>query len=160
VTRETNGTLVYDLAASFSISSPVGRVTGTKLSSNFGSSCGPSDDPNANNFAFNTGNLQGFAAADTYEARISTASGVREPGPVCEVHRDVQNRARQVAKPRDLALVVRSVLAVVWSRPAFAGPWYVRRARALPDGLQNTRAVCVERRVVKSRLRRDGRSRA
>jgi hypothetical protein len=75
VSRDANGSLVDELAASFSISSPLGHVTGTQLSTGFGSSCSPSDDPNANIFTFNTADPQGFAATDTYTARISNKSG-------------------------------------------------------------------------------------
>jgi hypothetical protein len=63
----------YRLTASFVIDSPVGRVVGTKRSTNFGLSCGPVDDPDADSLAFNT-DPSGFAATDTYEATIFTRS--------------------------------------------------------------------------------------
>jgi hypothetical protein len=75
VTLDANGHVTdRNLTASFSIDSSVGRVTGTIHSTNFGSGCGPVNDPNANSLAFNT-DPQGFAATDTYDANIFTASG-------------------------------------------------------------------------------------
>ena len=62
----------YDLTMSFTIDSPLGRVTGTKHSTNFGSSCSPS--PPDGSFAFNT-TPDSFVSTDTYNAKILTASG-------------------------------------------------------------------------------------
>jgi hypothetical protein len=76
VTIDSNGHVTdRNLTASFSIDSSVGRVTGTIHSTNFGAGCGPTDDPKANILAFNTVPPQGFAATDTYDANIFTASG-------------------------------------------------------------------------------------
>jgi len=75
VTFDTNGAVIgRELSATFSIDSPVGRVTGTERSTNFGIGCGPVDDHSANTLAFNT-NPGGFVVTDTYDAHISTAPG-------------------------------------------------------------------------------------
>jgi hypothetical protein len=62
----------YDLTMSFTIDSPLGRVTGTKHSTNFGSSC--SFSPPDGSFTFNT-EPDSFVSTDTYNAKILTASG-------------------------------------------------------------------------------------
>ena len=61
-----------DLTMSFTIDSPLGRVTGTKRSTAFGSSCGFS--PPDGSFTFNT-EPDSFVSTDTYNAKILTASG-------------------------------------------------------------------------------------
>jgi hypothetical protein len=63
---------IYDLTASFTIDSSIGRVIGTKHSTNFGVGCGPIDDPNAT-WSFNTAPLGD--PADTYNALIRTPAG-------------------------------------------------------------------------------------
>jgi hypothetical protein len=83
---QTGHVTSYDLTMSFTIDSPVGRVTGTKHSDNFGISCGGlgvscsgvadcnralEDGAGA---AFNTG-IFGFRQGDAYQARITTADG-------------------------------------------------------------------------------------
>jgi hypothetical protein len=72
ISDQSGHVISYDLTMSFTIDSPVGRVTGTKHSTSFGSSCGPIG-PNGT-FAFNT-EPGFFAPTDTYDARILTASG-------------------------------------------------------------------------------------
>jgi hypothetical protein len=65
-----------DLRISFTIDSPVGRVTGTKHSTNFAteSSSICNEGPNAPVFGFNT--TPGvFVSTDTYDANIVTTSG-------------------------------------------------------------------------------------
>ena len=64
-----------DFTASVTIESSIGTVTGTKHSNNFGSGCGPVDDPNANDLEINTGVTGGFAPTDTYNAQIVTPAG-------------------------------------------------------------------------------------
>ena len=64
--------LARDLTMSFTIDSPLGRVTGTKHSKSFGSSSSflVTDGP----FTFNT-DPSGFFITDTYIAKILTGSG-------------------------------------------------------------------------------------
>ena len=73
VTADESGQVTsYDLTMSFTIDSPLGRVTGTKHSTNFGSSCSflVTDGP----FTFNT-DPSGFIDTDGYNVKILTASG-------------------------------------------------------------------------------------
>jgi hypothetical protein len=70
----------YDLSSRFTIDSPVGRVTGTSHSTNFGISCGGggcssvADCRYYSGAAFNT-DIFGFSGNDTYQATITTADG-------------------------------------------------------------------------------------
>jgi hypothetical protein len=72
ISDQSGQVISYDLTMSFTIDSPVGRVTGAKHSTNFGSSC--SFSPPDGSFAFNT-TPDSFVSTDTYSAKILTASG-------------------------------------------------------------------------------------
>jgi hypothetical protein len=80
INDQSGHVISYDLTISFTIDSPLGRVTGTKHSTNFGTSCAVpvhcSGAAACDEFgaAFNT-LPGGFFGTDTYEATIRTASG-------------------------------------------------------------------------------------